>query len=155
MSNPTPQANEIEAAAAAWAKVFTALGQDGPPALQRLTELTTEDVQFHDPFNDLRGRPALLALLQHTVEQVTHPRFEVLDTSVSGHTAYLKWCMTGRIRIIGDWQVTGMSELIFTPALRLQAHIDYWDAASQFYARLPLLGGVLRAIASRAGPPSK
>lgn len=147
-----PDEQAITEAAQAWAKVFSQLHQNGAPSLQQLSELTTEDVRFCDPFNELQGRVALRALLQHTVEQVKKPRFDLIDTAVSGKTAYLKWRMTGRIAVIGEWQVTGLSELQFTSNLLLQAHIDYWDAATQFYGRLPLLGGILRSIAARAGP---
>lgn len=144
--------NSIAVAAQTWAEVFIDLQQQGVPSLQRLGELTSDDVRFCDPFNDLRGRDALHALLQHTVNHVKQPHFELLDTAVSGSRAYLKWTMSGRVAVIGDWQVTGLSELEFTSDLRLAAHIDYWDAAAQFYARLPVLGRVLRSIAARAGP---
>ena len=150
-----PDENAIAAAAQTWAGVFIDLEQSGAPSLERLGELTSDNVRFCDPFNDLTGRDALHALLEHTVEQVQQPHFELLDTAMSGSSAYLKWNMTGRIAVIGDWQVTGLSELYFTPDLLLAAHIDYWDAAAQFYARLPLLGRVLRLIAARAGPKTR
>lgn len=150
---PSPSPMDVEVAASRWAEVFTRLSSDGVPTFQRLARLTTEDVRFVDPFNELRGREPLLALLRHTLAQVDDLVFEVLDIAVSGPTAYLRWRMTGRIPVIGDWNVTGVSEVRFNADLRVAAHIDHWDAASQFYTRLPLIGRLLRWIAARAGPP--
>lgn len=154
MTDPeSPASESITRACEAWTSVFTGLSENGVPSMDLLEDLTTEDVRFRDPFNDVRGRPALRFLLQHTVRQVEAPCFEVLDTAVSGRTAYVKWRMTGRVAIIGDWEVTGMSELEFAADGRLKAHLDYWDSAGGFYAQLPVLGPVIRFLASRAAVP--
>jgi steroid delta-isomerase len=147
--------DSVARACAEWTSVFTRLGTDGVPSPARLEQLTTEDVHFRDPFNDLRGREALRALLMHTLKQVRDPRFVVKDTAISGHTAYVKWEMTGRIAVIGGWKVTGMSELQFARDGRLKTHLDYWDAATDFYARLPVLGAIIRFVASKASPPKQ
>lgn len=104
----------------------------------------TEDVRFCDPFNDLRGIEPLRRLLAHTRRQVPGARFEVLDRAWSEPSAYLKWRMRARVKVIGDWRVEGMSEVRFDPDGRVAEHLDHWDAACQFYGRLPLLGPLLR-----------
>lgn len=148
-------ADDVAQACSDWISVFTRLSTDGVPSTNRLVQLTTEDVRFRDPFNDLRGREALHALLIHTLNQIQDQRVEVRDTAISEHTAYVKWEMTGRIAVIGDWKVTGMSELQFAKDGRLMAHLDYWDAATDFYARLPVLGRIIRFVASKASPPKQ
>ncbi len=40
----------------AWIEVFTRLGAEGVPALDHLEQITTPDVRFRDPFNDIAGR---------------------------------------------------------------------------------------------------
>lgn len=134
----------------AWIQVFTRLGTDGPPSMDHLLRITCADVQFKDPFNDIVGQPALLALLQHTCRQIQGVSFEVLDKMSSGPRVYLKWTMTGRLRLLGLWQVQGMSELMFDAQGRLSIHRDYWDASEYFYARLPIIGSLLRWIRSQA-----
>jgi len=52
--------------------------------------------------------------------------------------------MTARVRVIGDWQEEGMSDVHFAPDGRVADHQDHWDAAAQFYGRLPLVGPLLR-----------
>jgi steroid delta-isomerase len=128
--------------------LFTQLDSEGVPSLDRLAALSSDDVHFRDPFNDLRGREALHRLLAHTRQQVSGARFEVLDTAWSGRTAYLRWTMTGRLRWIGDWRVVGVSEIRFGSDGRVAAHLDYWDAAEQFYGLLPLIGPLVRLIRS-------
>ncbi len=140
-SNPAQQPN-----CDAWIAAFTRLHQDGVPSMQRLSEITAPTVRFRDPFNDLSGREALRALLSHTREQVADVRFRVLDRAVSDKRVYLKWEMTGMVKLLGDWRVTGMSELLFDDEDRLLLHQDHWDASAQFYERLPVIGWLLRRI---------
>jgi steroid Delta-isomerase len=130
-------------ALSAWIALFTGLDRDGVPSAGHLAAIATDDVRFRDPFNDLRGIEGLRRLLAHTREQLPEARLEVLDSAWSAPTAYLKWRMTARIRVIGDWQVEGMSEVRFAPDGRVAYHLDHWDAAAQFYGRLPLIGPLL------------
>jgi steroid delta-isomerase len=134
----------------AWIGVFTRLHRDGVPSMEELEAITAPDVRFRDPFNDLRGREAIRALLRHTREQVSDVRFRVLDRAASDTRVYLKWEMTGRVRLLGDWRVSGMSELEFDADGRLLAHQDHWDASEQFFFRLPVLGWLLRRVRDAA-----
>ena len=147
MSDPTatsPPPPGPPAALSAWMALFTGLDRDGVPSTVHLAAIATEEVRFRDPFNDLRGIEPMRRLLAHTREQLPGARFEVLDSAWSAPTAYLRWRMTARVRVIGDWGVEGMSEVRFAPDGRVADHQDYWDAATQFYGRLPLVGPFLR-----------
>jgi len=143
--NPTQQKH-----CDAWIGVFTNLASNGVPSLQHLEQITSANVRFRDPFNELSGRRALLALLEHTRKQILDVKFEVLDTANSGDRAYLKWQMTGRVRVLGDWTVRGMSELLFDESGKLVLHQDYWDASEQFYGQLPIVGWLIRRLRSLA-----
>mgnify|MGYP001432548754 CR=1 FL=1 len=138
---------------AAWTALFTDLARDGVPSAGRLAEIACETVHFRDPFNDLRGIEALRRLLAHTRDRLPGARFEVLDTAWSGSTAYLRWTMHAEVRLLGQWRVDGMSEVRFAPDGRVAEHLDYWDAAGQFYGRLPVIGALLRWIARPARVP--
>ncbi len=83
----------------AWIEAFTRLGAEGVTALDHLEQITTRDVRFRDPFNDIVGTPSLRALLEHTRRQVQEVRLEVLDTADSGERLYLKWEMSGRLPV--------------------------------------------------------
>lgn len=47
------------------------------------------------------------------------------------------------------WPVDGVSEVHLTPDGKVAAHLDHWDAGSQFYARLPVLGFLIRLVRRR------
>ena len=134
----------------AWIEVFTHLGADGVPSLERLERVVSRDVRFRDPFNDLLGVSAVHGLLEHTRRQIPDVRFQVIDQVTQGRRVYLKWKMAGTLRVLGFWRVQGMSELVFNDGGKVMLHQDYWDASEQFYARLPLFGWILRRIRSMA-----
>jgi len=47
--------------------------------------------------------------------------------------------------------IHGASHLRFDAAGRIAYHRDYWDAASELYAKLPLIGPVMRYLQRRLG----
>jgi steroid delta-isomerase len=133
-----------------WIRLFSELDRVGVPTLEQLSAVAVEDVRFSDPFNDVRGLEAMQRVLEHTCSHVSDVRFSVHDTAWSGATAYVRWSMTGSVRVIGKWNVEGISEVRFADDGRVCCHIDHWDAASQFFGRLPVIGWLLRRLAAPA-----
>jgi steroid delta-isomerase len=120
-------------------------------ALDDLSSVFAPDARFVDPFNDVRGHEALGAVLLDMLEQVQDLRFEVFRTSVSGDWAHVRWRFEGRVKALGSdpWVVNGMSEVRFAPDGRVLEHIDHWNAADQFYDRIPVVGWMIRLIRRR------
>jgi len=113
-----------------------------PDSVGQLEAFCASDIVFRDPFNEIRGLPGFSRVFLHMFEALDRPRFEILDTAISGRTAYYKWRFTactkrGRMNL----DLVGMTEAVFDIDGRVSTHIDYWDSASQLYARLPLIGG--------------
>jgi predicted SnoaL-like aldol condensation-catalyzing enzyme len=130
-----------------------------PDRLDLLDALTTPDVAFHDPFNDLHGRPALRRLLAEMFEQLEQPRFDILRHAADGDVHFVRWRFTGRRPGRSELiELEGVSELHVDADGRVRLHIDHWDAARQLYERVPVLGWLLRRIRRRlavsAPPPS-
>jgi hypothetical protein len=140
----------MEAQCSRWIRLFSELDRAGVPTLGQLSAVAVDDVHFSDPFNDIRGLQAMQRVLEHTRRHVRDVRFSVHDTAWSGATAYVRWSMKGRVRVIGEWHVEGVSEIRFAGDGRVSHHIDHWDAASQFFARLPVIGWLLRRLAAPA-----
>lgn len=121
-------------------------GRLAPDRIGELRALCTPDVRFVDPFQEITGIDRYTALYEHMFRTVEQPRFEVLDRSLGAELGSIRWHFSGRIRG-RDVAIDGMSELRFDAATaQVREHIDHWDAAGQVYARLPLLGGVFRAL---------
>jgi hypothetical protein len=48
---------------------------------------------------------------------------------------------------------SGLEILVLGADGRIAVHRDYWDAAEELYAKLPLLGALMRALRRRAAAP--
>lgn len=113
-----------------------------PATLPQLEAVAVEDFRFSDPFNTLTSRAELSALLARMFTKMQDPKFVVTGRAVQGDTAYLRWVFTAK-----GWRLEGMSEVAFGgPDGRAISHVDHWDAASQVYEKIPLLGSLLRLI---------
>lgn len=87
-------------------------------------------------------------------QRLHEPRFVVHAVALQHDGAVLMWDFDYRLR---DWQpqrersIHGLSHVRFGDDGRLIEHRDYWDAAAQVYAQLPLFGSVLRWLQARLG----
>lgn len=134
----------VDQALAAYIRFFQELR---PETLARLDRLAVPDVHFKDPFNDFKSRDRMKAVFARMFEILEQPRFIVRDHALSEQTAYLRWGFVFRPK--GQPRpstIEGMSEVRFDLAGQVTSHIDHWDAAEQFYEKLPVLGWVLRKI---------
>lgn len=124
-----------------------------PETLPQLRDLVTPDVHFRDPFNDVRGTDAMLAIFAAAYRDCTDVRFAIDGSVREGAEAFLKWRFYFRPKRLGPgepWEITGVSEVHFTPEGRVAVHLDHWDSGAQFYARLPLIGALVRWVRRRA-----
>ncbi|MFN4164406.1 MAG: nuclear transport factor 2 family protein [Ferrovibrio sp.] len=123
-----------------------------PQSLDGLDALVTEDVHFRDPFNDVHGRSIMKGLFADMFRDCSHVKFRIDGAVREGDQAFLKWTFFYTPRRFGGpepWQAIGVSELHFTSDGRVKAHLDHWDAGSQFYARLPIVGALVRWVRNR------
>jgi hypothetical protein len=141
---------DLEATLDGWLRLFTDLASTNIPSDEELSLLATPDVRFKDPFQDVCGYASIRQVLAHTQQSISDLRFEVLERAWFQGGVYVKWVMNGQLATLGQWQVEGLSEIIFSEEGRVSSHIDYWDASEQFYGRLPIIGWLLRRIRSAA-----
>ena len=135
---------------------------DDPPDLSALCQILHRDFVFTDPFHQITGPDGFYRLLLKT--RRLSPDFTVLALAQlpdKGASEILwppeilwivKWRFCARLPVVGGVDFTGYCEVAQDRATgRILRHEDYWDSAVQIYARLPLLGGVIRWIARRIG----
>ena len=121
-----------------------------PATVANLRGTYTEDASFRDPFHDVRGAQALQRIFSRMFETLEAPRFTIVEAIEEGDVAMLVWDFDFRIK---RWRpqvarrIHGTSLLRFAPDGRVCAHRDYWDAAGELYAHLPLIGPLVRAVA--------
>lgn len=119
-----------------------------PRSLDRaLSSVYADNASFVDPFNSVCGREAIRAVFAHMFRSLEAPRFEVIETWQSGDTAVVRWAFEFRFRgHPADVVVEGMSRVMFDREGRVREHVDHWDASSQFYTRLPVVGWIMRLL---------
>ncbi len=130
-----------------YVRYWETLTRDGVGALRALA---APGMRFADPFNDIVGLERVVAMLERMFDSLDAPRFVVVDRAASGRVWYLRWRFTARLKgRRAEWTVEGMSEVHFDAAGRVTAHLDHWDSGAQFYARLPVLGWLIRLVRRR------
>jgi steroid delta-isomerase len=124
-----------------------------PEDLVRLPDYFAPDARFKDPFNDVRGVPAVQAVFAHMFAVTDRPRFEILEQAASGATGFVRWRFrfAPRGRPTAAREIEGVSRVLFGAEGRVVEHVDYWDPVEGLYDGVPLLGGALRAIRKRLG----
>lgn len=112
-----------------------------------MAKLYTEDCSFRDPFNEVRGLPAVQRVFEHMFETLVSARFVVRDAFADGDQAFLTWDFLLRLKGQPNERcIHGSSHLRFAPDGRVAYHRDYWDAAEEVWEKVPLLGAVLRLL---------
>jgi hypothetical protein len=111
------------------------------------------DAWFKDPFNEVRGLPAVQRIYAHMFEALEDPRFSVTSRIQQGNEVFLAWDFRFGFRNFRrgrEQLVRGASHLTLAPDGRIASHRDYWDAAEEVYEKLPALGSLMRWLKRRA-----
>lgn len=128
-----------------------------PDTVGDLDRLYTPDALFKDPFNEVRGTAAIARIFLHMFAVLEAPRFTVEQMFSDGQEppaeAFLAWRFDFR-RSGHAFTIRGSTHIRFDARGRVCAHRDYWDTAEELYAKLPLLGPVVRWLTRRLGTPA-
>jgi hypothetical protein len=123
-----------------------------PSTLPQLARFYDSEACFKDPFNEVQGLAAIEKIFQHMFAALEQPRFKIiraLANDPEGHTsAFVTWVFEFS-RAGQDFAIRGVTEFDFNPQGQITRHRDYWDAAEELYAKLPLLGWPVRWLAKQ------
>ena len=123
-----------------------------PADLDRLHEIYTADAAFKDPFNEVRGVPAIAAIFADMFETLESPRFVIGARILQDQDCFLAWEFRFAFR---RWRrgvpqvIRGGSHLVLAADGRIASHLDYWDAAEELYEKMPLVGAAARWLRRR------
>lgn len=126
--------------------------QLSPATLDALAERYAEHGRFKDPFNDARGRAAIRRVYAHMFDALGAPRFTIQHALGGGSDCVLTWRLDCTLRG-RPLAIHGASRLQLDAAGRITDHRDYWDTAEELFAKLPLLGPLVRALQRRLATP--
>ena len=128
-------------------EVFQELRHD---RLALLDEVYANDIVFEDPLHRVAGLAALKAYFERMYEGVESIGFEFGDVIEAPGQAMLTWTMRmthRRLRAGEELALPGATHIRFGE--KVHYHRDYFDAGALLYERLPVLGGIVRAIRKR------
>ena len=85
-------------------------------------------------------------------EQVQAPRFVVHEALAADGQAFLTWDFRFAAPRLGPGEhvIRGVTHFRFAASGRVTQHRDYWDAAEELYAKLPVIGRLMRWLQYRA-----
>ena len=138
---------------AATQRLIALYEQLSPAHLSELSAHYAPDAHFKDPFNDVRGVPAIAQIFAHMFATLDQPRFTVTQHIVQGDQAFLGWEFRFRMR---RWRpqveqcIHGATMVRFDTQGRVTLHRDYWDTAQELYEKLPVLGCLMRWLRQSA-----
>jgi len=113
-------------------------------------DIFAHDALFEDPFQRVRGTEAIITVFRHMYETLHDPRFIVKESLGNEQSGYIRWkFIYARSAIHADESFEGVSHVVFDENSLVLSHIDYWDAASNVYEKIPVLGSLLRLIKNK------
>jgi steroid Delta-isomerase len=121
-------------------------------SLPEIRSLYASNAYFKDPFNEVNDIASIEKIFAHMFVASHDPRFIVLSSIENGDEAFLVWEFRFRIkRYKPDVEqiIRGASHLRLDANDRVTFHRDYWDAAEEFYEKLPLIGSLVRFVKRR------
>jgi steroid delta-isomerase len=110
------------------------------------------DARFKDPFHEVTGVNAIRNILRHTFDKLPGARFRVIRRFPgTDQHAVILWEMDFTMPVTRQpTTIRGATHLSFDAEGKVTLHRDYWDAAEELYARLPVLKWLMRALARQA-----
>ena len=134
------------------ARIVDAFEALTPADLPRLGNFYAPDADFKDPFNEVRGVPAIQEVFAHMYVALEAPRFVVLDVIAQGDQCVLTWDFIFRFRRFSRelQTVRGASHLKLDANGLITLHRDNWDVAEELYEKLPGVGALMRWLKRQA-----
>jgi len=127
-----------------------------PASVDTFEAVYAQQARFKDPFNEVTGVPAIRRIFLHMYEVMEGPRFvvrsRVVQAEAAGAQCFLTWDFHFRLKRWArhDQLIHGGSYLQLDEQGRIVLHRDYWDAAEELYAKLPVIGALMRWLQRRA-----
>ncbi|RXJ94576.1 hypothetical protein CRV00_06520 [Malaciobacter molluscorum] len=102
---------------------------------------------FQDPFQKVQGVNKIYKVFQDMYETLHSANFKIKDYSANDKQAFIQWKFIYKMKKSSDESsFVGVSIVKFDENSKVISHIDYWDAASNIYEKIPFLGVILKII---------
>jgi len=116
--------------------------------LSEYENVYNQNAFFKDPFHAVEGVEKIYTIFQNMYETLENPHFKILETAQNEKHLYVVWEFHFKRSGKAD-SFEGMSQLRIGEHGKITSHIDFWDAGEHVYAKLPLLGTLIRYVKNR------
>lgn len=114
----------------------------------------SEDVQFKDPFNNIKGKAAYRAIFEKAFSDTKYMDFKIDSKSFSDKICLCTWTLnfisSSKLITQKKIQIKGCSEIHLNSERLICVHIDYWDS-SILFSEIPILGKIINYLINRVG----
>ena len=112
------------------------------PTLKNFSNYVAPNVHFRDPFHDTIGANNMQLIFSRLLKTMNNVEFSVISEAINEPTYLITWHFSAEFR--GKcFSFNGASEIIFSPDGLVIEHIDYWDAATNVYQHIPIIGRLI------------
>ena len=106
-----------------------------------------ENSYFEDPFQKVLGIEKIYNIFEDMYAKLYNPRFEIEECVSNENVSYIKWTFIYKnYEKSKENSFVGVSRVEFNNNGKVSEHIDFWDAGSNIYEKIPLLGSIIRFI---------
>lgn len=138
-----------------YARFFETLNQNVP--IDEYRRFFSSKTYFEDPFHKIQGDEKIYQIFQSMYRQLHEPWFEVIEAiTCENSAAYFQWKLHYKLtQNSSEDSFVGVSRVEFDTDGMVVSHVDYWDASSNVYEKIPLLGSIMRLIKRRINASTK
>ncbi|MEE3234692.1 MAG: nuclear transport factor 2 family protein [Candidatus Latescibacterota bacterium] len=119
------------------------VSQMSPESIEQKVKATyASDAYFNDTLQELNGRDEIAWYMERSLAATNGVSVTVEDVAFSGVDFYYRWKMKIFFKSLNKGKPgisDGMSQIRYTDDGYIVMHRDFWDAASGFFAYLPVL----------------
>lgn len=120
---------------------------DKNTSIEEYEKIFDKEVRFKDPFHDIKGVDKLYKIFDDMYIKLDNPTFKVSEIVEQNNIAYLKWDFHFSFKgSLQEESFEGVSRVEFNEQHKVISHIDYWDASSNLYEKIPILSFFMRFI---------
>lgn len=118
----------------------------------QIRQVYAPQLYFNDTLKTIRDVDTLEKYFLSSDDALTHYALNVEQATSTPEGVYVRWRMDVTFRRFRKGEVQssiGISHIRFDKDGRVIYHQDYWDSGSNLYAKIPVLGWMIRAIKNR------
>jgi hypothetical protein len=119
---------------------------------ENTAKVYTSDAFLDDTLVVHHGAASIESYFVKTAANMSHCQVAIDDVSKNGENYYVRWTMIFEAPAMSGGQPVhsvGISQVRFNREGKVAFHQDFWDSGKNFYAHLPVAGGVIGFIRKR------